>query len=202
MPGDPVLLFPEEAIADRVRELAGKITADYAGREPMLVAILRGSVMFLADLVRQIDLPLIVDFMSISKYGDADGDAGQAASSGSSRTSSRTSGDGTSSSSRTSSTRASRSRTCSRCSGPVSPPRCEVCTLLDKQRPAHPHLEIQVPGFECPDQFVVGYGLDLDERYRNLPYIVGMPGRAVAEEWPALDVPGPGAHLVAGPVPA
>jgi hypoxanthine phosphoribosyltransferase len=203
VPGDPVLLFPEKAIVARVRELAEEITTDYAGREPMLVAILRGSIMFLADLVRRIDLPLIVDFMSISKYGDADEDAGP---SGVVRILKDLEQDiggrhvlvvediidtGLT---------LSYLLTVLRAREPAS---LEVCALLDKRVRRIPNIDLRYSGFECPDQFVVGYGLDLNERHRNLPYIVGMPGRAVGEDWPALeDYLAPGGTSWAGPIPA
>ena len=203
MPGDPVLLFPEEAIVGRVRALAEEITADYAGREPMLVAILRGSVLFLADLIRRIDLPLSVDFMSISKYGDEDEEDGQ---SGVVRILKDLDQDiggrdvlvvediidtGLT---------LSYLLTVLRAREPAS---LEVCTLLDKRVRRIPTIDLRYIGFECPDQFVVGYGLDLDERHRNLPYIVGMPGRAVGDDWPALDrYLAPGSTAWAGPIPA
>jgi hypoxanthine phosphoribosyltransferase len=202
VPGDPVLLFPEKAIADRVRELAEQITTDYAGREPMLVAILRGSVMFLADLVRRIDLPLVVDFMSISKYGDeGEEEVGQ---SGVVRILKDLDLDiggrdvlvvediidtGLT---------LSYLLTVLRARGPAS---LEVCALLDKAARRIPTIDLRYRGFECPDQFVVGYGLDLDERHRNLPYIVGMPGR-VGDEWPPLEpYLAAGGTSWAGPIP-
>jgi hypoxanthine phosphoribosyltransferase len=201
--GEPILLFPEEAIAARVRQLAVDITADYAGREPTLVAILRGSVLFLADLVRRIDLPLSVDFMSISKYGDEDAQEGQ---SGVVRIIKDLEQDiggrdvlvvediidtGLT---------LSYLLTVLRAREPAS---LEVCTLLDKRVRRIPTIDIRYRGFECPDQFVVGYGLDLDEQHRNLPYIVGMPARAAGEEWPALDpYLVPGGTSWAGPIPA
>jgi hypoxanthine phosphoribosyltransferase len=169
------MLFPEAEIRRRVRELGEAITRDYSDRFPVLITMLKGGVVFLADLMRNINLPLRVDFMSISAYGrgseesggvvrilkDLDHDIG---------------GEhvlivediidtGLTLSYLMSALRAR------------DPASLEVCTLLDKSARRIAPLEIRYRGFECPDQFVVGYGLDHQERYRNLPFILGVDDR-------------------------
>jgi hypoxanthine phosphoribosyltransferase len=164
------ILFSASDIRRRVRQLGRRIAADYEGRSPVLVSILKGGTVFLSDLIRQIPLPLRVDFMSISAYGghsEASGgvvrilkdldqpiggedvivvedivDTGLTLSYLLSALEER---------------------------GPTS---IEVCTLLDKTARRIPLVPIRYQGFECPDRFVVGYGLDFAERYRNLPDVL------------------------------
>lgn len=186
MAGVAEVLFTEEEIRRRVAELGRGITEDYRGRPPVLIAVLKGSTMFLADLFREIALPLRVDFMSISSYGerseasgvvrivkDLDHDIGQEdvvvvediVDTGLTL-------------SYLISTLESR-----------RPRSVEVCTLLDRSARRITPLEIRYRGFECPDVFVVGYGLDFSERYRNLPYILGVHDPAALAEDPDLLVP-------------
>jgi hypoxanthine phosphoribosyltransferase len=161
------LLYSAEEIQDRVRALGAAITRDYAGREPILISVLRGGAMFHADLLRAVGIRASVDFMSISSYGegssgvvrimkDLDENIGGA--------------DvivvedivdtGLTLSYLLSTLRAR------------DPASVEVCALLDKSVRRITPLEIRYRGFECPDRFVLGYGLDYEQRYRNLPYIV------------------------------
>jgi len=169
------ILYTEEEIQLRVRELASDITRDYAGQSPVLVSILKGGVVFLADLIQQVDLPLRLDFMSISSYGagaqatgvvriikDLDQDIG---------------GEHVLIVEDIIDTGLTLSYLLSAlwARGPAS---IEVCALLDKAVRRIAPLDIRYRGFECPDQFVVGYGLDHQERYRNLPFILGVHDQA------------------------
>jgi len=160
------ILFREDQIRARVRDLARQITNDYAGRQLVLVSILRGSVFFATDLARQIDLPLSMDFLSISSYGeDSEGvvritkdleeniaskdvlviedivDTGFTL------------------------------KYLLRTLAGRNPNSLEVCALLDRRARRNIEMDLKYIGFEIPDKFVVGYGLDYRQRYRNLPYI-------------------------------
>ena len=186
------LLYTAREIRDRVRELGATITRDYAGREPVLVSVLKGSAVFMADLLLAIGVKARVDFMSISTYGsdsqpsgvvrimkDLDHDIG---------------GEdvivvedivdtGLTLSYLLSVLQARR------------PASIEVCTLLDKSVRRITPLEIRYRGFDCPDRFVVGYGLDISERYRNLPFILAVGDPAALAEDPDALLP----FLEAGP---
>jgi hypoxanthine phosphoribosyltransferase len=163
------VLFGREAIARRVEELGHAITRDYAGREPVLVSVLKGGSMFLADLVRNIALPLELHFMAISRYGDAAESLGRV------KILLDVEVDladrdvllvedivdtGLTSRYLLSVLRSRR------------PASLELCTLLDKSVRRIVPLEPMYSGFDCPDRFVVGYGLDFAERYRNIPDIL------------------------------
>ena len=181
------ILFSEEQIQSRVADLGRAIARDYAGRSPVLVTMLKGAVIFLADLFRAIDLPVRVDFMSISSYGsdseasggvvrilkDLDQDIG---------------GEdvivvediidtGLTISYLLATLRARQ------------PASLEVCALLDKTVRRILPVEIRYRGFECPDRFVVGYGLDHGERYRNLPLIVAVDDQTALTDDPDLLAP-------------
>jgi len=181
------VLFSEEQIQSRVADLGRAIARDYAGRSPVLVTMLKGAVVFLADLFRAIDLPVRVDFMSISSYGsdseasggvvrilkDLDQDIGHE--------------DvivvediidtGLTISYLLATLRARQ------------PASLEVCALLDKTVRRILPVEIKYRGFECPDRFVVGYGLDHGERYRNLPLIVAVDDQTALTDDPDLLAP-------------
>jgi hypoxanthine phosphoribosyltransferase len=180
------LLYTAREIRDRVRELGAAITRDYAGREPVLVSVLKGSAVFLADLLLAIGVKARVDFMSISTYGsesqpsgvvrimkDLDQDIGEE--------------DvivvedivdtGLTLSYLLSVLQARR------------PSSIEVCTLLDKSVRRITPLEIRYRGFDCPDRFVVGYGLDVGERYRNLPFILAVEDPTALAENPEALLP-------------
>ena len=162
------ILFSQEQLQARVRELGAQITRDYAGKEVAVAAILRGSYVFMADLTRAIELPITVDFMSVSSYGSGTSSSGQV-------------------------------EIKKDLSDPIEgkellivedildsgntlyylsdvlrarkPASIRICTLLDKpDRRAKP-IRADYVGFTIPDAFVMGYGLDYDEKYRNLPYI-------------------------------
>lgn len=164
------VLISEDALRARVAELGRQITEDYAGKPLLLVGVLRGATVFLADLIRSIDLPIECDFVSISSYGAA-----------------------------TKSTGAVRLekdldqpvegwhvlivedvvdtgwtlRLSYLCEGLLARKAAsvKVCTLLDKPSRREVEVAIDYRGFEVDDRFVVGYGMDWAGRYRNLPYI-------------------------------
>jgi hypoxanthine phosphoribosyltransferase len=162
------VLIDEEALAARISELADDVSTDYAGRDLLLIGVLKGAVFFMADLMRQITVPCEVDFMAISSYGGSTDSSGvvrilkdldinirdrdvlvveDIIDSGLTLQYLM---------------RNLRSR---------EPKSLEVCALMTK--PARREIEIPVRyvGFEIPNRFVIGYGLDFAERYRNLPYV-------------------------------
>lgn len=161
----------EEALARLGRELA----ADYAGRSPILVTVLRGGFIFLADLMRAVPLPLAVDFLAVSAYGPEVGDLGTV-------------------------------RVLKDLQEPITgrdvivvediidtgltlnyllgflrsrrPTSLTVCALLDRSVRRIVDIDIKYKGFEIPDVFVVGYGLDHRQRFRELPYIASIEGES------------------------
>ena len=162
------ILFSEEQLRERVRQLGAQITEDYAGEELVLVCILRGSYIFMADLSRAIDLPLSADFIALSSYGGGTSSSGQV-------------------------------ELRKDLSDPVEgkhllivedildsgntlyyltnllrtrhPASVRICTLLNKPERREKDIHPDYVGFTIPDAFVVGYGLDYAEKYRNLPYV-------------------------------
>jgi hypoxanthine phosphoribosyltransferase len=168
---DPALqeiLIDEEALKSRVIELGEQISNDYEGRDLLLVGVLKGAVFFMADLMRELAVPCEVDFMAISSYGAASDSSGvvrilkdldiniegrnvlileDIIDSG---------------------------LTLSylvRNLGARNPATLEVCALLVKEGRSEVDVDVRYLGFEIPNHFVVGYGLDFGERYRNLPYV-------------------------------
>ncbi|MBR2835864.1 MAG: hypoxanthine phosphoribosyltransferase [Coriobacteriales bacterium] len=160
------VIFSAEEIAKRVSEIGAQITADYMNSRPLMICILRGASIFMADLVRAVELPIDIDFMAVSSYGKAAHSSGvvrivkdldtplidrdviiveDVLDSGltlkylSSNLSAR------------------------------NPRSIEIATLLLKN--PSPAITPKYIGFDCPNEFVVGYGLDYAERYRNLPFI-------------------------------
>jgi hypoxanthine phosphoribosyltransferase len=163
------ILFTEQQIADRISELGSQITADHSGRELVLIGVLKGSCVFLADLMRAIDLPLSVDFMSVSSYKDG----------------MQSSGDVEILKDLSNPIRGKdvivvedivdTGLTLSRLLeilGSRGASSIKLASFLDKPAPRiKTDLKIDYTGFVVPDRFVVGYGLDAAGRYRNLPYI-------------------------------
>ncbi len=162
------ILITEDEIAARVRELGRRISEDYRGKNLLLISVLKGSVAFMADLMRAIDIGASIDFMSVSSYGagtrstgvvkivkDLDMpiagadvlivedilDSGMTLSYISELLEAR------------------------------NPASIRICTLLDKPERRKADVAADYIGFEVPDEFVVGYGLDFNEKYRNLPYV-------------------------------
>jgi hypoxanthine phosphoribosyltransferase len=162
------VLLDAETIRARVSELGAQLSADYAGRDPVLLSVLKGALVFLADLMRSIDVPNSIDLMELSSYGAGTETSGQV----------RILKD------------LSRSiegrdvvivediidtgltlNYLLRYLAERHPASIRVCCLLDKPARRLADIDIDYRGFTIPDRFVVGYGLDFDERYRNLPYI-------------------------------
>jgi hypoxanthine phosphoribosyltransferase len=160
------ILFSEEQIRSRVEQLGQQISTEYNNRELVLVAVLRGSIFFTTDLARRIALPLAMDFLSISSYGE--GSEGVV----------RITKDLEQNIARkdvliiedivdTGFTLKYLLRTLlSR-----NPKSLEACVLLDRKARRIIDLDLKYVGFEIPDRFVVGYGLDYKQKFRNLPYI-------------------------------
>jgi len=163
------VLITEEQLSRRIAELGEQISRDYAGKTPLLVCILRGGVMFLADLTKRIAAPHHVDFMAVSSYGiGARATRGQPRITLDLNTDIRDrhvllvediidSGHTIDHVLRLLQTR--------------DPASLRVCALLNKLARREVYVPITYLGFEIPDEFVFGYGLDLDEYFRNLPFI-------------------------------
>jgi hypoxanthine phosphoribosyltransferase len=162
------VLLDADTIAGRVAELGAELSADYADRDPVLLSVLKGALVFLADLMRSMEIPSSIDLMELSSYGSGTETSGQV----------RILKD------------LSRSiegrdvvivediidtgltlNYLLRYLAERHPASITVCCLLDKPARRLADIEIDYRGFTIPDRFVVGYGLDFDERYRNLPYI-------------------------------
>ncbi|XVQ85597.1 hypoxanthine phosphoribosyltransferase [Microbispora siamensis] len=162
------VLISEQELQEKIRELAGQIDADYAGRELLIVGVLKGAVMVMADLARALHVPVQMDWMAVSSYGagtissgvvrvlkDLDTDiagrhvlvvediidSGLTLSWLMNNLKSR------------------------------NPASVEICTLLRKPDAVKVELDVRYVGFDIPNEFVIGYGLDYAERYRNLPFI-------------------------------
>ena len=162
------VLFTEEQLARRVGELAHQITQDYQGREIVLISVLRGSFVFMADLCRRIDLPCTVDFMSVSSYGTGTSSSGQV------QITKDLSGNIEGKDILVVEDILDSGNTLSyllRVLEQRGPASVRLCTLLDKPDRRVKPVEVHYSGFTIPDAFVVGYGLDYAEHYRNLPYI-------------------------------
>ncbi|KUK45887.1 MAG: Hypoxanthine phosphoribosyltransferase [Anaerolinea thermophila] len=163
------ILIPEDQLKARVKELGEEISRDYEDKEIMAICILRGGVMFLTDLIRHIKPPVAIDFMGVSSYG-----VGSRSSDGQVRiTLDLTTSIGgkhvlivediiDSGNTLASVIEMLRTR---------NPASLEVCTLLNKFSRREVDVPIKYSGFDIPDKFVFGYGLDMDEYYRNLPFI-------------------------------
>ncbi len=165
------ILVPEQDLTRRVRELAEQVSRDYADKDLLLIGVLKGAVFFLSDLMRQIDIPVEVDFMAVASYGSATKSSGVV-------------------------------RILKDLDAPIegrdvlivedivdsgltlqyllrnlagrNPRTLEVCALLIKPERRKVDLQTRYVGFEIPDRFAIGYGLDFDERYRNLPYVAAL----------------------------
>ncbi len=163
------VMIPEDVLQGRIAELGAEISRDYEGKNLLLVCVLRGGVMFLTDLIRHISVPVTMDFMAISSYG-----AGARTSTGH--------------------VRVTLDLTTDICNWDVlvvediidsghtlksvmellqarRPRSLQICALLDKVERREVVVPVRYRGFEIPNEFVFGYGLDIDEYYRNLPFI-------------------------------
>lgn len=163
------VLFGREEIRRRVQELGRTIAGDYVGREPVFITVLRGGAMFLADLVRSVDLPIQTQFLAISRYGGAETSLGRV------RLLLDIDIDLTGRDVILVEDIVDTGLTVSyllsvlRARGATS---VEVCTLLDRSVRRIAPLEPRYVGFDCPDRFVVGYGMDFRDRFRNLSDIL------------------------------
>ncbi len=165
---DPLLdrmLFSPDQILDRVEELGAAITRDYDGRDLVLLTVLRGGIVFLADLARHIDLPLTMDFMAVSSYAGGGAavritkDLDDAIEGRHVLVVEDIIDTGLTLNYLLNVLRQRR------------PASLEVCTLLDKDARRIADLQVAYRGFRIPDRFVVGYGLDLGGRFRGMPFI-------------------------------
>jgi hypoxanthine phosphoribosyltransferase len=162
------IIIPEDVLQNRIRELGQEISNDYHGQDLHLVCILRGGVLFLTDLMRQIKVPNTIDFMAVSSYGTSRESTGQVRITLDLTTEIHNrnvllvedivdSGYTIASVLEFLKTR--------------SPKSLRVCTLLDKPDRREAEVPIHYCGFKIPNEFVFGYGLDMDEFYRNLPFV-------------------------------
>ena len=162
------VLITEEQLKIRVAELGKEIEKDYQGKEVVLICILRGSFVFIADLCRSIDLPCVVDFMAISSYGSGTTSSGKVA------ISKDLASDISDKHIIVVEDILDTGNTLSFLLDILAqrkPASIRLCTLLDKPERRVRQVEVHYSGFTIPDAFVVGYGLDYDEHYRNIPYI-------------------------------
>ncbi|MCI8870607.1 MAG: hypoxanthine phosphoribosyltransferase [Lawsonibacter sp.] len=162
------VLFSQEQLARRVDEIAEEISRDYAGKEIMLVSVLRGSFIFMADLCRRIKVPCTVDFMAVSSYGAGTSSTGQV------QITKDLSGDIAGKHLIVVEDILDSGNTLSYLLNVLEqrqPASIRLCTLLNKPERRVKPVKLHYSGFTVPDAFVVGYGLDYAERYRNLPYI-------------------------------
>ena len=162
------VFFSGEELQARVRELGEQITHDYEGKSPLFVGVLKGSFVFMADLMRAVDCYCDIDFMAVSSYGSGTTTTGAV--------------------------KINKDLTYNVEGRDIiliedildsgvtlsylkkyiearKPSSVKICTLLDKPARRKADIDADYVGFECPDAFIVGYGLDYAERYRNLPYI-------------------------------
>ena len=178
MPDETVgLLLTAEQIGARVAELGAEISRDYAGKTPILIGVLKGSLVFMADLARAITTPINVDFMSISSYGDAN--------SGVVRILKDLDESITGQDVILVEDIIDTGLTLTYLLATLSarrPATLEVCGLLDKSVRRIVEVPIRYKGFDIPDEFVIGYGLDHEGRYRNLRAVLGVRDMAALRD--------------------
>ena len=161
------VLISEERIERRLREMAREIQRDFAGRELVMVSLLNGTVMFLADLIRHLTVPLRLDFIGVSSYG-AGTRPGEIVFTKELRLDVR--GRDVLLVDDILDTGKTMVRVLEKL-GPLQPRGIKTCVLLNKAARRVEKIEADYVGFEIPDFFVIGYGLDFAERYRNLPFL-------------------------------
>lgn len=162
------VLIPEEKVEERISELGEKISADYAGKQVHLICVLKGGVFFMCELAKRITVPVSMDFMCVGSYGDGTVSSGVV----------RIAKDLDESIEKKevlivediidSGNTLSYLMDVLKKRNPAS---MRLCTLLDKPERRVKDVRVDYCGFEIPDEFVVGYGLDYAQKYRNLPYI-------------------------------
>ncbi len=165
------VLLSEEQIQAKIAELADQIATDYAGKEVLLVGVLKGAVLFMSDFARALQLPTQMEFMAVSSYGSA------TSSSGVVRILKDLDRDITDKHVLVLEDIIDSGLTLSwllKNLGGRSPASLEVCALLTKPSRRTVDLPVRYTGFEIPDKFAIGYGLDYAERYRNLPYVAAL----------------------------
>lgn len=163
------VLIPEDQLKTRIKVLGAQISQDYQGEDLLLVCILRGGVMFLTDLMRSISIPHAIDFMAISSYG-----TGMRQSSGTVRITMDLTNDIFNRNVLLVEDIVDSGNTIAsvlEMLGTRHPKSLRVCTLLDKASRREVEVPLDYIGFDIEDKFVFGYGLDLDEYYRNLPFV-------------------------------
>jgi hypoxanthine phosphoribosyltransferase len=169
------ILVQADELQHRIKEMAAEVSRDYAGRDLLLIGVLKGAVFFLSDLMRHLDIPCEVDFMAVASYGSSTDSSGVV-------------------------------RILKDLDAPLEgrnvlivedivdsgltlqylmrtleargPASLEVCALLTKPERRKVEMPARYVGFEIPDKFAIGYGLDYAERYRNLPYVATLTGIA------------------------
>jgi hypoxanthine phosphoribosyltransferase len=162
------VLIPAQRLQERIAELAAQIDADYAGRELLLVGVLKGAVMVMADLARAMHLPVLMDWMAISSYGSG------TKSSGVVRILKDLDTDISGKHVLVVEDVVDSGLTLSWLIGNLEsrgPASVQVCVLLRKPTSARMNVDVAYTGFDIEDSFVIGYGLDYAEKYRNLPFI-------------------------------
>ena len=162
------VLVSEEELKAKVRELGAQISRDYEGKNLVLVSILKGSVVFMADLMRAVSIPCSIDFMVVSSYGS------NTSSSGLVKIIKDLDGDLSGKDVLIVEDILDTGITLSNLVPMLKmrhPNSVKICTILDKPSRRKADIKPDYEGFQVPDEFVVGYGLDYDEKYRNLPYI-------------------------------
>jgi hypoxanthine phosphoribosyltransferase len=165
------ILVQADDLQHRVRELGAEISRDYDGRNLVLVGVLKGAVFFLSDLMRHIEIPCEVDFMAVASYGSATDSSGvvrilkdlDAAIEGRDVLIVEDIVDS-----------GLTLQYLMRSLGARNPATLEVCALLTKPERRKVELPTRYVGFEIPNRFAIGYGLDHEERYRNLPYVAAL----------------------------
>ena len=158
------VMIPEEEVDAKIRELGQKISEKFAGEEVHLICILKGSVFFVCELAKRITVPVTIDFMQVSSYGAETKSSGVV----------RLSKDLDEPLQGKNVIIIDSGRTLShlvKLLGQRNPKTMTLCTLLDKPDRRVVDVDVEYTGFTIPDEFVVGYGLDYDQKYRNLPYI-------------------------------
>ena len=165
------IIYSEEVIQKRIKELGAELSKDYAGKSILIIGVLKGCFMFLADLARQIDLECEIRFLTASSYGFSSVSSGKV--NIDSNIDFDVSGkdviiieDILDSGITLTALRAFIAK--------HKPASLKVCTLLDKPERRQLPITADYTGFVCPNEFVVGYGLDYGERYRNLPYVASL----------------------------
>jgi len=179
MPDVREVLIPSSDIQEKLTEIGERITEDYKGKRLLLVGVLRGAVIVLGDLMRKIDLPCEIDFMDISSYGTG------TSSSGVVRILKDLEEDITDRHVLVVEDIIDTGLTISyllRSLQARKPASLEIFALLSKPSRRRVELDVKYLGFEVPDEFVVGYGLDYAGRYRNLPYVAVLDPGAIRKE--------------------